>query len=186
MNYASFWQRFLAGIIDFLIFLPIIFLQNWLEADSKLAGFVLALATAFAFFAYSLCCHAKYGKTLGKHMVGIRVVTVSGQPLGWRRATLRVSVDGVLSILQAIATIWAIAHIPDALYYGVGWQDRIKNLTAYELASLSWVGTATQIWYWSELVVMLLDDKRRALHDYLAGSVVISEGKSQSTVASSV
>jgi len=183
MNYAGFWQRFFAGIIDFLIFLPLLFLQNWLEADSKLAAFVLALPMAFAFFAYSLYGHGKYGKTLGKHVVGIRVLAVSGQPLGWRGAMLRGSVDAVFAALQAIAMIWALAHIPDSQYYGIAWLDRMNALAANQPASLFWVSTAGQIWVWSELVVMLLNEKRRALHDYLAGSVVVSEPKSEGAVS---
>jgi uncharacterized RDD family membrane protein YckC len=32
---------------------------------------------------------------------------------------------------------------------------------------------AGQVWVWSEFVVLLTNKKRRALHDYLAGTVVI-------------
>jgi uncharacterized RDD family membrane protein YckC len=31
----------------------------------------------------------------------------------------------------------------------------------------------SQAWLWSELVVLLLNAKRRALHDFIAGTVVI-------------
>ena len=30
-----------------------------------------------------------------------------------------------------------------------------------------------QIWIWSELIVMLTNRRRRALHDFIAGTVVI-------------
>ena len=35
---------------------------------------------------------------------------------------------------------------------------------------LSW---AANIWFWSELLVLLTNQQRRALHDFLAGTVVI-------------
>jgi uncharacterized RDD family membrane protein YckC len=32
-----------------------------------------------------------------------------------------------------------------------------------------------QIWVWSEVVVMLFNKRRRALHDFIAGTIVTSE-----------
>ncbi|WP_255590049.1 hypothetical protein [Marinicella meishanensis] len=31
------------------------------------------------------------------------------------------------------------------------------------------------VWYWSELLVMLTNERRRALHDFIAGTVVIKK-----------
>ena len=54
----------------------------------------------------------------------------------------------------------------------LNWLDRGGELakrnaifTAYDWAS--------QVWLWSELVVLLLNKKRRALHDFIAGTVVV-------------
>ena len=35
------------------------------------------------------------------------------------------------------------------------------------------------LWTWSELIVMLFNQRRRALHDFIAGTVVIADQKVQ-------
>ena len=124
---------------------------------------------------YSIYCHARFGQTVGKHTMGIRVVSVTGERIGWREAWLRSSVDIPFVLLGAISSLVALAAISDANYYGVGWMERGANIRACEPAWLSWTSAAHNIWFWSEVVVMLFNEKRRSLHDFIAGTVVISE-----------
>jgi uncharacterized RDD family membrane protein YckC len=35
------------------------------------------------------------------------------------------------------------------------------------------VNTALQIWIWGEFITMLFNKRRRAVHDYMAGTVVV-------------
>jgi hypothetical protein len=37
------------------------------------------------------------------------------------------------------------------------------------------IAVASQLWYWGELLVVLMNRRRRSLHDYLAGTVVVRE-----------
>ena len=37
----------------------------------------------------------------------------------------------------------------------------------------TWVEAVGSVWICSELVVLLLNEKKRAIHDYLAGTVVL-------------
>jgi uncharacterized RDD family membrane protein YckC len=186
MNYATFWQRFAAGWIDVFVFLPIIFIQACLEGEYKLFAYILAIPMAFASCAYSIYGHGRFGKTIGKHVMGIRVVRLSGEPAGWRAAWMRGAVDIGFAALQAFATIWALASIADSGYYGVGWLQRAKNLAALQPSELAWVEVATQVWIWSEIVVMLFNTRRRALHDYIAGTVVISENVNDEALPQSI
>jgi uncharacterized RDD family membrane protein YckC len=49
------------------------------------------------------------------------------------------------------------------------------NLGSHRPEWLDWVNTANQVWMWSEVVVMLFNRRRRALHDFIAGTVVTSD-----------
>lgn len=54
------------------------------------AGMGLVLLALFAAqWVYFVVCEALYGRSPGKMAVGIRVVTTSGRPIGWRAAALR-------------------------------------------------------------------------------------------------
>jgi uncharacterized RDD family membrane protein YckC len=38
------------------------------------------------------------------------------------------------------------------------------------------VGVLIQVWIWSEFITMLFNKRRRAIHDYIAGTVVVRTG----------
>jgi uncharacterized RDD family membrane protein YckC len=178
MNYATFWQRFAAGWIDFFVLLPLILAHSWLESISRLAALLLVIPMASAYAAYTIYCHARFGQTVGKHAMGIRVVRVSGERIGWREAWLRSSVDVAFAALEAIASYVALTSIADVDYYR-GWMQRGESLRALEPDWLAWTSAASQVWVWSEVVVMLSNKRRRALHDFIAGTVVAREQKSE-------
>jgi uncharacterized RDD family membrane protein YckC len=174
-NYATFWQRLAAMWIDFFVLLPLMVVQGLLESVSKGAALALVVPMAVAYSAYTIYCHGRFGQTVGKRVMGIRVMRTNGERIGWREAWLRSSVELFFSVLGVIGTFVALLTIADTDYYGVGWMQRAQNVVGLQPAWLSWTGTATQIWVWSEVVVMLLNKRRRALHDFIAGTVVTSE-----------
>ena len=121
MRYATFWQRFAAIWIDSFVLLPLVLLDVWLDSLSRAAAIALVLPMTAAYAAYTIYCHGRYGQTVGKHVMGVRVVRTTGEQIGWREAWLRSSVDVVFAALQVIASFVALAAITDADYYGVGW-----------------------------------------------------------------
>lgn len=174
MNYATFWQRFAAIWIDLFVLLPIILSHVWIVSESKIAALILVIPMAIVYNSYTIYCHGRFGQTVGKRVMGIRVILTNGEAIGWRAAWLRSSVDVVFSVLGVIASFMALTAISDAEFYGVGWMQQSQNLSALEPAWLDWTEEATQIWVWSEVVVMLFNKKRQALHDFIAGTVVIT------------
>ncbi len=182
MNYATFWQRFAAMWIDEFVLLPLVFVQLWLESISKMAAIVLIIPMTASYCAYTIYFHGRFGQTIGKYVMGIRVVCVTGDRIGWREAWLRSSVDVAFAILGAFSLFAALGAISDTDYYAVDWIQRTKNVSALEPTWLGWTNTANQIWAWSEVVVMLFNKRRRALHDFIAGTVVTSEKKARDAV----
>jgi uncharacterized RDD family membrane protein YckC len=180
MTYATLWQRFAANLIDVILLLLIAFAQAWLESYSKIAAYLLVVPVAFAYSGYSIYCHGRFGQTLGKYVMGIIVVRTTGERIGWSEAWLRSSVDVVLASLGVISSFIALAAISDTSYYEVGWLQRAKNIESHAPNWLAWSAVVIQLWGWSEVVVMLFNKKRRALHDYIAGTIVIVESTSPS------
>jgi uncharacterized RDD family membrane protein YckC len=174
-NYATFWQRFAAMWIDFFVLLPLLVVQALLEPVSKAAALALVIPMAAAYAGYTIFCNARFGQTLGKRVMGIRVIRLSGERIAWREAWLRSSVEVFFSLLAVVGSFVALATIADADYYGVGYMQRTQNLAAHQPLWLSWTPWATQVWVWSEVVVMLFNRRRRALHDFIAGTLVTAE-----------
>ena len=103
---AGFWRRALAVGLDYLFIM--VFLSVAEEASRLLWGDVTVRSRVFraawiafsgAFPAlYTVLFHSLWGQTMGKMMVGARVVALDGGPLSWRRAVLR-ALGWALSVL---------------------------------------------------------------------------------------
>ena len=167
-KFKTFWRRFWAGWLDALVLLPLCWLTPlFVTQSSPRAAIVFWLIiSSFAYVAYSICLHGLKGQTLGKMVCKIRVVDISENPLSMRKAFLRDIFNLVFTLLHVVCLILNLD-----LY--------IKTQTAPETTTLP-------AWYWVltysalglfviEMLTMLTNEKRRALHDWIAGSVVIKD-----------
>ena len=163
-RYRTFWPRFWAGWIDGLIFLPL-WGVDWLVQKGTNAPSVLALwfvLYTLSFDIYSVILHARYGQTLGKMAMGVKVLSLSETKLSLRQALLR----DIVPILFSCASIFAA--LPRVLQGLDPYNERVE-LTWIDEISLY----GSLIWFAAELVTMLTNSKRRAVHDFIAGSVVV-------------
>jgi uncharacterized RDD family membrane protein YckC len=189
LQYAGFWPRLGALLLDFLIFLPLLALQIWAMHRYRLfILYNLVPSTLLGLF-YGVYLVRRYGGTPGKLIVGVRIRKVSGEPVGYREAFLRYLPDCVLGLLVSIALIIAVFHMSDTEYHALSVHERLKRM--YEFAP-SWYKPThiiQEVWLWGELVVLLTNRKRRALHDFIAGTVVVHTSPNkprQATATSSV
>jgi uncharacterized RDD family membrane protein YckC len=100
--------------------------------------------------------HGKYGQTLGKMACKIVVLDVSEQSLTMRQAVLR-------DILGLILLCVGLTHNIPRIVQGIDISAPPNLLIVFSGLGLFLV----------EIVTMFTNDKRRALHDFIAGSVVI-------------
>jgi uncharacterized RDD family membrane protein YckC len=126
-----------------------------------------------AYAAYNVWCHARWGQTVGKRVAGIRVVSMDGEAIGWRQALLRHAVDIAAGAVMAAAGVTALLAISPEVYEAAGWTERARLTREAQPVWAHWARMASYGWVLSELVVLLLNEKKRALHDYLAGTVVV-------------
>lgn len=171
MEYAGFWRRTFALILDLLVEAPVIAL-TFLLFRVSLVGAIASVFLGAIAFAYPIYFLSRWGQTLGKMAAKIKVVRIDGGPISLRHALLRSSVDVILWIAYSIPTIWILATWDGPAWSSLGWlsqrevlNDRNPFYRPYEVIS--------QVWLWSEVVVLLFNRKRRALHDFIAGTVVI-------------
>jgi uncharacterized RDD family membrane protein YckC len=175
--FATFWRRFAATWIDIFVLLPVGIAQTWWESVSKEAAVVLCVPSLALGLGYTIYCHGRFGQTVGKWLMGIRVVRVTGERIGWREAWLRSSVELPFSALNVVGRIIALVGTADSEYYGVGWYQRGLNVAGHAPSWAGWAGRVAVIWFWSEVVTMLFNKRRRALHDFIAGTVVVLDDR---------
>jgi uncharacterized RDD family membrane protein YckC len=173
-RYQTFWPRFGAGWIDSLLWIPPIFLDYWfgenVHSPMLLASWLIAYT--FSYNIYSVAMHTRFGQTLGKMVTGVKVLDISENKLSLRQALLRDCVPIGLSFLIIFKQLpGVIAGGVSSANVELGYWD---NLEMY----------GTMLWFAAELVTMLANSKRRALHDLIAGSVVVRTRLAGTTVES--
>lgn len=171
--YAGFRTRLLASLIDGLVLVLFFYLSKTLQGFT-IPTTILVMAVFLAFYPfYSVYFNYRYGGTLGKLAVRIRVTRPDGSKIGLREAFLRSVVDIGFAVLAITAEILAISQVDADQYLVAGMWERAQLLLPLYPAWTAYVKDGSSAWVWSELFVLLLNERKRALHDFIAGTVVI-------------
>lgn len=173
LRYAGFWPRLASLLLDLIIMLPLTALVIWASSAYRLFDLYYFIpGTLFVLF-YNVYLVRRFGGTPGKLIVGIRIRKLDGEPVGYREAFLRYFPDLVLGLLMSVALFFPLLHMSDAEYHSLSFvqsSQRMVELAPSWYKPLQWAQTA---WFWGELIVLLTNRKRRALHDFIAGTVVV-------------
>ncbi len=165
-KYRTFWRRVFAQIVDALIFvIPALVALSVIAPkfeDPQLVNAYVNEALQFMLLAYFIVMHARYGQTLGKMATGVRVMDVSEErPVSWFQAVMRDSVPLVLALASTIFLLAFGTRVEDGGFTGTS--ALVANSIGFIMAS----------WALAELITMLFNRKRRAVHDFIAGTVVV-------------
>lgn len=163
-RYNTFWKRLLAGLLDSFLFIPLTIVDFYVNQTENILLFITwRLISIICWMIYIMIGHGKYGQTLGKKVMQIRVLDLDEQKtIGYGRAFIRESV-------------WLIADVSGLIYlayasYTANANDKELIREVYE----NYTSYTILFWFLLELITMLFNNKRRALHDYIARSVVIN------------
>ncbi len=173
LQYAGFWPRLGALLLDLLITLPLSVLVFWGSERYRLFDlYYLIPGTLFGLF-YGVYLVQRFGGTPGKLVVGVRIRKVGGEPVGYREAFLRYLPEFILGLLMSIALLKSVLQMSDAEYHALSFMDRAKRMVELTPSWYKPLQIAQNVWVWGELIVLLTNRKRRALHDFIAGTVVV-------------
>lgn len=165
-QYAGFWIRVGASLIDGLIFLVIgiLNLYNILSFKSLL----LELSIAVVYLVYKPFFEYQYGATLGKMAVKIRVIDTEGGPIDVQQAIIRnipYMLIGAVSVMVALQVF---------LQPGFNNVDTFAEYTAVtEAATNSSLNIMINLFYLISCLFVAFRANRQALHDSMAGTYCI-------------
>lgn len=176
LQYAGFWKRFFAMLIDGAVTFPFTVFFIFLEGLSPEIAIFVAFPNLALYWFYNIYFHGRWGATLGKMVTGIIVIKASNySDISFREAIMRFVVDFIFATILLVARITALLHIRSGEYADLGWQDRSQIISDHSPVWLpmSLISNISLVWIYSELLILLLNQHRRAIHDYIAGTVVI-------------
>jgi uncharacterized RDD family membrane protein YckC len=161
-KYETTMRRFWAGFVDGLIFIPFGWLDDWVYGTARPTAFVIAwmLFSYPAYWLYSVLMHGFYGQTLGKMALKVKVLDISEAPISMRQAFLRDSVYIVINTAALFTSIYFVVS------------GREIDAESFATANLVLV-VAALLWFVAEILTCLTNAKRRAVHDFIAGTIVV-------------
>lgn len=180
-RYSTFAPRFWTGSVDACVLWPIGFVTfAFLSIDiPRSLAALLVIVESLAWLIYTVVMHGRYGQTFGKMVTKVRVVDykTEGQ-ISFRQAWLREGIPMVLSLGLLGYEVFAILT-------GSATPRSIANGNALTTGKSFWLlSTLPGLWFLAEVLTMLTNSKRRALHDYIAGTVVIRTNTEEGASAS--
>ena len=174
--YKTGFRRLVAAIIDTLVLtvvtLPAIYPLFW--PAPLIVYAVIALVCNLVSVFYYVLAHYYYGQTVGKYLMGVIVVKLDGTDISMKQALLR---DIVPVLLLPYMFVSGISY----------YQNYLSAPNSAEMSFLEWIFTANltfstfdyvlqqlqSAWYWLEILTMMFNQKRRAVHDFIASTVVV-------------
>ncbi len=92
---GSFWARAVARVVDYVVSVAVVApfgVAVWFTSDSKLFPlwlFAYIFTASLMIAAYPIVAEYRYGKTWGKHLMGLRVVRESGARISLGQSIVR-------------------------------------------------------------------------------------------------
>jgi uncharacterized RDD family membrane protein YckC len=165
--YGTFKERAFASLIDGLILLPLVAIEwfnksTWKSLELLIIAFLVGLT-------YKLFFEYKYGATIGKKAMKLKVVNKEFTAVGLKEVLVRNIFDiGERTFMFVIAVI---------IYRSPGF-NAISTNKEYADFSNTLINTNSYVLGFTlltviEVIFILTDQKRRALHDRLGETFVI-------------
>jgi uncharacterized RDD family membrane protein YckC len=169
-RYKTFWRRFGAGIIDSFVLAPVMLFAIPLIVVAIANGSEVLLLAVVAMMSsasilYSVLMHSNGGQTVGKMATGVVVVREADLgPIGMAEAIKRDSGQIFFAV-----TGWVILALTMPDLDGFGQTSGNENPIG---AVNDW---ASGLWFLAEMVSIWTNPRRRAVHDFIAGTVVVKK-----------
>ena len=168
-TYGGLWRRFWARLIDFYAVLGILTpLSSLAFVVSRNFAIVLSLLSLIGPF-YFVICHYRWGRTVGKHVLGVIVKSANGGKLSFGQALLRSLVEGALAVTTIAMTVAVLLHTTEGQYSNLKVLDRLFLQVGGTLVA----GPLFFLWGLANAVTLVANRRKRAIHDFMARSHVV-------------
>ena len=173
LTYAGIERRIGAGLLDTLFLVPVMISILWLNTFDRLVPILAVGVSLGVGVFYQVYLIRRFGGTPGKVLAGLRIVKIDGSAIGYREAILRALPDAGFNLLLTTGAALAALKMSEADYASLAFTARAQRLNELQPDWFMPVDLCQNVWIGSEFIVLLTNEKRRALHDFIAGTVVV-------------
>ena len=171
--YAGFWVRLAAKLLDFIILLPVLGLVLYINSLSKSAAVNVLIPNLLFALAYEVVLVKIFGGTPGKLIMGLKIIQINGEAINWKASFYRYSVEFIIAIISVFVMYLTLNMIDDITYINAGFLERSKLLATINPVPMQIQSWASNSWSIIGAIVLISNARKRATHDFIAGSVVV-------------
>lgn len=171
-EYAGFWPRLMAGVLDLGVYF-LFYILCRVVMGSHFYGFLPFGLMGVLYLSLCLWMMVRWGQTPGKMMVGIKVVRLDFSEVGWGTALLRDSLTVLVSGWDLLKSFLIVLGFISAGLLPLGFKEGDSFWVLFLRLFDEKLNLFVLIWLFSECLVLLTNPRRRALHDFLAGTLVV-------------
>lgn len=170
VKYAGFWQRFGALFLDGLILAPITFGLTYFNITTWKSPLLLVVFTILS-ASYKPFMEFMYGATWGKMALDLKVTNLQYNSASIQEILLRNSLHLVPQLISLFLTIGVYNH-PD-----FEWISGYNEYTTFtqQFKGLMLISLLSGLVTIADAITLAADQRKRSLHDMLAGTYVISK-----------
>lgn len=172
LRYSGIWQRIGAALIDFVIVLPLLAMDFFFGSESRYFQLYMLVPIQMATLFLHIYMVVKFGGTPGKLLMGLRIAQLDGAAVTVKHAVLRYGVLWALGLVISILTINAALGMTDAEFLSLSYLERTAAVGA-RVPFMTPLTILMNVWIWGGVISALATHNRRALHDFVAGTVVL-------------
>jgi uncharacterized RDD family membrane protein YckC len=171
-EYGGFWRRVGAMILDSIILMPMALVLFFLMYKTSRAYVYYAIPSLVISVFYYVYLVKRNGGTPGKRIIGMRITMSDGSPVTTHAAVLRYAPFFVLQTLALVSMVLATS-VPIDGYESMNY---IEKMQAMQRGAPGWnalVTALTYIWWIGTAITLAVNQRKRAAHDFIAGTVVL-------------
>ncbi len=173
--YGDFWARLGSLLLDAVFLIPFGFITIYLNSLGKYYFFFTAVPNILIGVWYHIYLVKKYGGTPGKLIAGIKIIKLDGSDVTIKEAFMRHSVLLLLTIFGQAIMAFSLLNADADYFDSLSWFKQQTYIVSLSPTMHNINLLLTNMWVYGELIVLLTNPRKRAVHDFIASTVVIKK-----------
>jgi len=173
--YAGFWARCNAATWDLLItytILTILYLAigKYFKYSKNFYYFLYIFYFLYDYW-LNIYLVQRYGGTPGKLITGIKILKLDGSKITWKEATLRHLVHSSWVLFITICPLISLAEVSNEYFNSLPYKAKLDYCDSCTKRTI--YKAIFPYWFFIDVIMLLFNKRKRALHDFIAGTVVV-------------
>ncbi|MEK8180763.1 RDD family protein [Flavobacterium buctense] len=171
--YGNFGARIAAALLDGLIFIPLALVALFFDSLHLYYYYNAFVATEVVIMAYCIYLPVRFGATPGKRIMGLTILKKDGSAITYRESFLKYLPLLILALLDFYVQSSSIALADPTVFDSMGLVEQLEYLESFNPIPEWALEVVILGYYFTSMLLVLLNPRKRSLSDLLAGTVVV-------------